>query len=111
MNQNNKKWKGNNVIYSKFCNFCKNLGKDEYFYKNHTIKECDILKNYQCTKCGKRGHTKKYCVNQYRPRCHYCKEFGHIIKVCPILSSYNDKLDESDIESDTDNKKEKIKRD
>jgi len=75
-------------IQNQMCNFCKNLGKNNY--KGHIAKNCTILKSYQCTKCGDQGHTRKYCKNSYKPRCHYCKEFGHIIKLCPILERNDD---------------------
>ena len=85
-NEGNKDNESN--IQNQMCNFCKNLGKTNF--KGHIAKNCTILKNYQCTKCGNQGHTRKYCKNSYKPRCHYCKEFGHIIKLCPILEKNDD---------------------
>lgn len=84
-------------LNNKLCNFCKNLGKTNF--KGHIAKNCTILNNYQCTKCGDQGHTRKYCKNNYKPRCHYCKEFGHIIKMCPILGKNdNDFTTNNDLE-------------
>uniref|UniRef100_A0A336MQ21 CSON003446 protein n=1 Tax=Culicoides sonorensis TaxID=179676 RepID=A0A336MQ21_CULSO len=46
------------------CSFCRNNGRDETYYKNHTKTSCPILLKYKCPNCGVKGHTRRYCPHK-----------------------------------------------
>jgi len=46
---------------SKFCGFCKNLGKPVSVYCSHVVKDCVELANTECRYCHELGHTVKQC--------------------------------------------------
>jgi hypothetical protein len=62
-----------------FCKVCKDAGKTEKEYTNHSVKAIDRLT----------GKTVTTCPTLLSQECRYCHEFGHTAKYCQAIADKN----------------------
>jgi len=67
-------------MVKKACSHCRKLQvlypDKKYSPLNHTIKECNKLKETICLNCKEIGHTPKYCKKP-KKICVLCQHIGH----------------------------------